>query len=420
MENITKYRLSNKNVYGLNAGMFFTLAVCIPLLMALTLVFEFFAAPFFYAQYVKNNTLAQGEAGSASTEETPVAASIADMERLSDGFTFSISGTVLKYDSVRAKDARYHRITLESGEKVIAHINPTALTAMEQVGIYRLPVGVWLPWTPPEELQTYAALADASHYIDMYGDYIPIIPAADYEHAIAMKLLVWLYPLSLLAFRIAGVRRRRFAPAFFASRDPLLPRNDLECWCAATFAIWSHSFEGMEGFPLITGVRGARKQVKRFRNSLAGQWDIHNRAQGLRTVHELTDRWAGVLDARESGWDLCRATQLLGMMYLVGMLKRDELDREFSRAGRIIRQKFSSWDGLTDSYLRGFHAWAARTGRDAEAELAFRQDIRARLKAQRFSPYSVPWNTDLSWLPGVSGGERTVTKQLLKTYIGDF
>ena len=42
------------------------------------------------------------------------------------------------------------------------------------------------------------------------------------------------------------------------------------------------------------------------------------------------------------------------------------------------------------------------------------------MKRQYFSPYSIPWNTDLSWVPGVSGGEREATKKLLKHYRGDY
>lgn len=417
---MARYKVSNKNIYGLKSGAFATFGICIPLVMALALLVEFFVAPLFYAGYVKKHTLAEGAPGSASTAQTPVASSIADMERLTDGFTFVTSGTVLNHDTRRAGDVVYHYVQLESGEKVFARINKKALTALEPAGTYRLPVGVWREWTLPEELSIYTTMADTAHYIDMYGDYAAIASPAVFEHAIGSGAIAWIFVLVLVVFRVVGVRKWRFAPAFLASRDPLLPRNDLECWCAATFAVWSHSFDGMEGFPLITGSRGTRKQVKSFRDSLAEQWDIHNKQEGLQTVHELTDEWAGELDARESGWDLCRATQLLGMMYLVGMLTRDELDQEFSRAGRVIQRSFSSWDQLVESYLAGFGAWVARTGRDAAGNTAFRRGIYERLKRQSFSPYSIPWNTDLSWMPGVSSVERTVTKQLLKHYRDDF
>ena len=417
---MARYKVSNKNIYGLNSGMFLTMGICIPVVMALALIAEFFIAPLFYDGYVKRNTVPEGAAGSASTDGTPVAASIADMEQLTDGFTFLTNGTVLNHDTARIGETIYHYITLDSGEKVFAHINKKALADTKSVGIYRLPVGVWREWTLPEELSIYTTMTDTSHYIDMYGDYTPIASSTVFEHAIANSAVVWIFILFLLVFRITGVRRWRFAPALLVFRDPLLPRNDLECWCAATFAIWSRSFDGMEGFPLITGTRGTRKQVKIFRNSLAEQWDIHNKEEGLQTVHELIDEWTGVLDVQEAGWDMCRATQLLGMMYLVGMLTRNELNQEFSWTGRIIQRSFSSWDELVESYFAGFRAWVARTGRNAEENMALRRNIYERLKHQGFSPYSIPWDTDLSWVPGVSGGQRTVTKQLLKNYRGDF
>ena len=317
-------------------------------------------------------------------------------------------------------DEKYHWITLDSGEKVFARINQKALTDTGEIGIYRLPVGVWREWTPPEEMQYYTMMTDLDHYIDMYGEYVPVLSPADFGQAVGRSAVAWIFILVLVTFRVVGVRTWRFAPALFASRDPLLPRNDLECWCAATYAIWSHAFDGMEGFPLITGTRGTRKQVKFLRSGLEDQWGIYNREQGLAMVHELTDRWAGRLDPRESGWDLCRATQLLAMMYLVKMIGRDELDREFSRAGRVIQRSFTSWDALVESYLAGFRTWISGTRYDPEHNVRFRRGIYERMKRQYFSPYSIPWNTDLSWVPGVSGGEREATKKLLKHYRGDY
>ena len=206
--------------------MWLTLGVCIPAVMALALAVEFFIAPLFYEGYVNRNTVPEGAAGSASAQDTPVASSIADMERLTDGFTFLTSGTVLNHDTARVGETVYHYIKLDSGEKVFARINKKALTDTQSVGIYRLPVGIWREWTLPEE--------------------------------------------------------------------------------------------------------------------------------------------------------------------------------------------------LVESYLAGFRAWVDRTGRDGAGNMAFRREIYERLKRQSFSPYSIAWNTDLSWLPGVSGGERTVTKRLLKHYRGDF
>ena len=416
---MARYKVSNKNIYGLNSGMFITLGICIPVVIALTLIVEFFIVPLFYGGYVGNSNTSAGAAGSVYKKGIPTAASIADMEQMTEGFTFLASGSVLNHDTVRVGETVYHYITLESGETVFAHINKKALTDTRSVGIYLLPVGIWREWTLPEELSSYTMITDTSHYIDMYGDNTPTASAAS-GHSVGSSAVAWIFIAVLLAIRIVGVHNWRFAPALLAHRDPLLPRNDLECWCAATYALWSHAFGGMEGFPLITGARGTRSQVNRYRKSLAEQWDIHNKEEGLQTVHELTDEWVGVFDMQEAGWDLCRATQLLGMMYLVRMLTRDELDQEFSRAGRVIQHSFSSWDEMVESYLEGFRAWVAGTGRDADSNVAARRRIYERLKNQTFSPYSIPWNTDLTWQSGVSEGERTVTKQLLKNYRGDF
>ena len=410
---MARYKVSNKNIYGLKSGDLQTFVICVPLIIVLALICAFWIAPLFYPLYAEKYTLDQGAVGQVSTADTPLAASIADMERLTDGFTFYTNGTVLNHDAVRVGDEKYHWITLDSGEKVFARINQKALTDTGEIGIYRLPVGVWREWTPPEEMQYFTMMTDLDHYIDMYGEYVPVLSPADFGQAVG-RILV------LVTFRVVGVRTWRFAPALFASRDPLLPRNDLECWCAATYAIWSHAFDGMEGFPLITGTRGTRKQVKFLRSGLEDQWGIYNREQGLAMVHELTDRWAGRLDPRESGWDLCRATQLLAMMYLVKMIGRDELDREFSRAGRVIQRSFTSWDALVESYLAGFRTWISGTRYDPEHNVRFRRGIYERMKRQYFSPYSIPWNTDLSWVPGVSGCEREATKKLLKHYRGDY
>lgn len=253
---MARYKVSNKNIYGLKSGDLQTFVICVPLIIVLALICAFWIAPLFYPLYAEKYTLDQGAVGQVSTADTPLAASIADMERLTDGFTFYTNGTVLNHDAVRVGDEKYHWITLDSGEKVFARINQKALTDTGEIGIYRLPVGVWREWTPPEEMQYFTMMTDLDHYIDMYGEYVPVLSPADFGQAVGRSAVAWIFILVLVTFRVVGVRTWRFAPALFASRDPLLPRNDLECWCAATYAIWSHAFDGMEGFPLITGTRG--------------------------------------------------------------------------------------------------------------------------------------------------------------------
>lgn len=332
-------------------------------------------------------------------------------------FTLITEGVVINHDTFRAGEEVYHYIKLPSGEKVIAHINKKAILETDEAGFYRLPAGVWREWEAPEEAMIYKNLV-TDHYVDMYGDYVPVLEEAAYTRTLGSAASAWLYVIAAVLYRVIGVRRKRFAPALFWKRDPLLPRNDMECWCASTFAVWAHSFAMLEGWPLVTGVHGSRKVLSNFRKvALGEQWDIRNRQDGIQTVHELVERHAGRLDTEYPGWDLCRATQLLGMMYLVKMIDRDEMDREFSKAGKVIQQQFSSWDEMAESYLGGYQAWLVRSGNQEAAQYTERRrNIFRRLKADLNGPYSVPWRTDLTWTPGSSKGERTVLKRILSNY----
>lgn len=413
----TRYKISNKNIYGFKINLLQT-CLLLPVMMALTLLVEFGLGPILYRFYQKDATLEENAIGNEAGQDIPIASSIADMETL-DTFTLIIEGVVINHDTVRSGDEIYHRIQLPSGEKVIAHINKKAIQETDEPGVYRMPAGTWKEWVPPAEIMVFEDyLASTDHYVDMYGDYVPVLVEDSYTRALGMQASVWIYVTVLLLYRVIGVRRWRFAPALFWKRDPLLPRNDLECWCASTFAIWAHSFDILEGWPLITGAHGSRKVVANFRDvALGEQWGIRNRQEGLAIVHGLVEKHAGRLDTIYPGWDLCRATQLLGMMYLVKMIDREELDREFSRTGKIIQQQFHSWDEMAESYLGGYEAWLVRIGEtDAPQIAARRRAIFMRLKANPDGPYSVPWLTDLNWMPGGGKAERQVVRRVLFRY----
>ena len=413
---MARYKVSNKNIYGFKDNIY-QMFLLVPVVIVLTLLAEFCLGPLLYKVYQKDVTLEEGQSGSEAGEEIPVAESVEDMEKFGR-FTFITSGTVLKYDTFRIGEDIYHRIKLPSGEKVFAHINQKALSETGEAGVYRLPVGEWREWEAPEEARIYEQNKYVmDHYVDMYGDYVPVLTETDYGIGLGRAAVAWIFVIVMLLYRVLGVRRWRFAPAFFWKRDPLLPRNDLECWCASTFAIWAHSFSMLEGWPLITGVHGNRKAVANFKNvALGEQWDIKNRQDGIGTVHELVEKHAGRFDTEYAGWDLCRATQLLGMMYLVKMIDRGELDREFSAAGKVIQQQFHSWDAMAESYLGGYEAWLNRIGdRNAAQSAAYRRTIFEKLKTNPDGPYSVPFRTDLTWTPG-GRGERTEVKRVLARY----
>lgn len=410
-----RYKISNKNIYGFKTNIY-QMFLLIPVIWILTFLIEFGLGPILYKGYQKDVTPEEGAAGTEAGSDIPVAGSIADMEQMGT-FTLITKGVVINHDTFRAGEEVYHYIKLPSGEKVIAHINKKAILETDEAGFYRLPAGVWREWEAPEEAMIYKNLV-TDHYVDMYGDYVPVLEEAAYTRTLGSAASAWLYVIAAVLYRVIGVRRKRFAPALFWKRDPLLPRNDMECWCASTFAVWAHSFAMLEGWPLVTGVHGSRKVLSNFRKvALGEQWDIRNRQDGIQTVHELVERHAGRLDTEYPGWDLCRATQLLGMMYLVKMIDRDEMDREFSKAGKVIQQQFSSWDEMAESYLGGYQAWLVRSGNQEAAQYTERRrNIFRRLKADLNGPYSVPWRTDLTWTPGSGKGERTVLKRILSNY----
>lgn len=415
-----RYQISNKNIYGFKTNMY-QMFLLLPVMMGLAFLVEFGLGPLLYRSYQKDATLAEGEAGNVADEELPVAQSIADMEQYG-AFTLIVKGAVINYDTVRVGEQMYHRIKLPSGELVIAHINRKAISDTEETGIYRLPAGVWREWDPPEEVMVFEKLlAVPDHYVDMYGDYVPVLSESDYTRGLGSAAAALLYVIGILVYRVAGVRRWRFAPALFWRRDPLLPRNDLECFSASTFAIWAHSFPMLEGWPLVTGVHGSRKVLASFKKvALGEQWGIHDRQEGLRIIHELVEEHAGRMDTVYAGWDLCRANQLAGMMYLVKMIDRQEMDREFARTGKVLQQRFASWDEMAESYLEGYEDWRRRSGDpDAAGSTARRRHIFLLLKQNPDGPYSVPWRMEFTGMSetGREGG-RDVVKKVLWRYRG--
>ena len=129
---MTGYKISNKNIYGFQTNMY-QMFLLIPVMMVLTLIVEFGLGPFLYRIYREDVTPEEGEAGSEADAATPLAESLADVENM-ETFTLIVSGTVLKYDTVRCGEETYHRIRLPDGEEVIAHINMEARQKTGETG----------------------------------------------------------------------------------------------------------------------------------------------------------------------------------------------------------------------------------------------------------------------------------------------
>lgn len=405
---MARYKVSDKNIYGFRDGWLQTLLLMAVSAILLALGVEFFLGPSLYRLFVADHTPALGAVGTAAGADIPIAESIADMERM-DRFTLITTGTVLKYDTINDQGTIYHRLTLPSGERVVAHINRTALQETGTVGHYRLPVGCWREWEgePPQPVTVYSATLVTTHFIDMYGENRALPAESNYSHALGGQAAVFAFFAVGLLHRFFGIRKGRFAPALLWRADPLLPRNDLECWCASTYALWSRTLPGAEGWPLLTWSHRSGKALERTRAMLAEEWGVSDARTGLEAVRRLTEPWAWNHPPADSspGWDLCRAAQLLSLLYHRGMLERNSLDRELSQVGKLIQQRFSSWEELTESYLRGC----------PPRDRSRLWDALLDLRIERSGPYSLPWHTDLSWSPE-GGGEREQVKQVLKHY----
>ncbi len=89
-----------------------------------------------------------------------------------------------------------------------------------------------------------------------------------------------------------------------------------------------------------------------------------------------------------TGWDYCRAMNLLGFCYLAGYYTEQEsLDQSLETA-RTIQQMFGSWDELIESYMRGYEYWTEESADD-------RRQIYEELKSRDDNPYAVDFKTTL-------------------------
>ncbi len=398
---MTRYKISNKNSYGFLDCFFQSLLLGAAVMVLCSLLVELSAY---------RGPASDDPCGTEATWKTPVAESLDEIKTQGD-FTLFTTGTVLKDDTIEAGGAVYYRIPLPSGEQVVALINLKSLQETGTIGIYRLPVGRWREWEEGSAPPSIAALSDAintSGYVDMLG---ASSPAPD-RRTLRRAIEPFVFLGTILLHRVLGTRRGWFAPAFFVKQDPLLPRNDLECWCAAVSAhhylppVW-------EGWPLLTGGHRLQRIKALCRKHMADRC-LFDADQCIREVRKLTDRWAGTLETAGAGWELSLSIQLLEELYLLKMLDRNSLDQELSRVGRVLQRCFSSWEEFLADEEKGF-LLACKEG---ERMILWntpgaRREMILHLKSQPYSPYFVPWYTDLTWAPDGSSGERTIVNEVL-------
>ncbi len=155
---MARYKISNYNSYGFPDHLFQSLLLAVFFTLVLSLVIELFIGPLAYRLSYGGSASDDGGAGEEADWKTPVAESIEEMKQYGN-FTLITTGTVLNHDTIRENDDVYHRITLPSGECVVARINRKAIQEMGTIGYYRLPVGRWREWSREEVPPSIAALS---------------------------------------------------------------------------------------------------------------------------------------------------------------------------------------------------------------------------------------------------------------------
>lgn len=87
-------------------------------------------------------------------------------------------------------------------------------------------------------------------------------------------------------------------------------------------------------------------------------------------------------------WDYVRAISLYGWYYIAGYYEKEEALDASLEVAKILQSKYSSWDEMMASYLRGYEYWAGESSEE-------RQKIYESLKAEKNSPYNLNWNLEL-------------------------
>lgn len=89
-----------------------------------------------------------------------------------------------------------------------------------------------------------------------------------------------------------------------------------------------------------------------------------------------------------TGWDYCRAMNLMSFYYLAGYYTEQEaLDKSLEIA-QTMQPLFESWDDLLASYLRGYEYWSEESSEE-------RQALYEELKQRDDNPFLVDFKMDL-------------------------
>lgn len=185
-----------------------------------------------------------------------------------------------------------------------------------------------------------------------------------------------------------------YAPLGFSRWDksPILEDNhirwDYERWLLASYSLYLATDPYHNGdLAFAGGYERTVHQRSVALEVLGDPWEIRTKEELLDTVRHLirTGR------THRDGWQLGRATMVLGFGYAGELISREELLEQSLDAALAIQQTFSSWQALFESHMVGFAAWAKKS-----AALRHRRQALRELLADPGSPVNtVPFQMDL-------------------------
>lgn len=379
---------------------------------AVTVAVMFLLAGPCWRLYVWALDLGPGGWGGMALEDTPIARSIDEMERL-ERFALLDYGTAGEYPNHEhffVEDDTYWVFILDSGERVAGRFTQTLENVQREKkdGIYQelYPVGAWQAWKLTQAQRAGVErdapqLSTTEYFVDMEGHHRENWTEARFREGFwTLCLLVGLISIFFTGYR---QKKRKQKEAGIT-----LPRNDLERWIVGSYAIWGQFFaqlgHGPKGVrnvearrgPIRIGGQPMDSEGQKFtRETLKDSWDISGTEDLYETV-EYMSAGPGFVNCRTQAsraWQLCRSMQLLGMCFVAGWCSREEMVERSCQVGRRMQEHFHSWEELCQSFLEGYFNWLEQDyGIDqARQGLKERSEIYEELRARPDSPYRLNW-----------------------------
>lgn len=186
---------------------------------------------------------------------------------------------------------------------------------------------------------------------------------------------------AIAAYQLSQKARQEVpdAPLGFSKWDksPILEENRVRCgyerWLLASYSLYVAGDPYHNGdFSCAGGYERTAYQRAVALEVLEDPWEIRNKAELLDAVRHLIETGR----ARRDGWQLGRATMVLGFGYIGELVSRQELLEYSLEAALAIQQAFPGWQALFDSYMESYAAWVKKPSAAAGRRRIYRELLR--------------------------------------------